>query len=807
MVSSLSVSLKLRTGGCRERLNLTGLKADVYYEAYILDERIAMPPSNLQAVRAEEVVPTNDRQTGIKERLSLFALLKNYALAGAVSFLALSLLEQLDLNLRLTMGLASVSQRIVLFAYSGLNVLVGVIVGLVIGGAVFLFSAIKRLVEKALPPIKLLRQLHSPFAALFVAALSAILLKEIPRVNAFILGLIREIEKLHVLRNTLLNHERAASYLMLMAIVTVCALLIHIVGASGRMHRYLRLGWVAALSAAILLVYYFDSRVEVQLYEFTMHRWLYFAGVILAMSLVGTLLWQASPINSWWQGRSISVRRSISVGAISLLLASTAFTFWHFGRDQQLKTHIFYRSTQAKQNFKLARWALDRDRDGYAALLDGGDADDSTAEINPGVTEVPGDGVDNNGLGGDLATQDVEAWRNLHHSLRPALPQASRRYNVVYFFIDTVRADHMSAYGYHRKTTPNLDRLAERGVLFENGFSPAARTAEAIPRFMQSSYWDARIASWPEVLTRSGYQTMLFPGRRSWDRYGKMMRVVPGGQGKALKENIDFVIERLGKTSPEQPFCAYVYVPDPHLPYIRHAEFDFGSSIIDLYDGELAYTDFHVGRLLDWMEQSGRFQDTMIVVMSDHGESLGERGVYRHATQLYNEQTRVPMLVYLPGVGARRVSDYVSTIDLGSTILSANGLDSPKEYLGVSLLPLMRGEAFSRPPVYGEQTGEEISPHVQFHQQIHPETKKYMAIAQDGFKMIFNRDVFSFELYDLKTDPKEERNLYGVMPEKAIEMRRLVLQYVDIVTASRPWNADEGRYSKATGADGDKVED
>jgi arylsulfatase A-like enzyme len=165
------------------------------------------------------------------------------------------------------------------------------------------------------------------------------------------------------------------------------------------------------------------------------------------------------------------------------------------------------------------------------------------------------------------------------------------------------------------------------------------------------------------------------------------------------------------------------------------------------------------------------------------------------------------MLVYLPGVGARRVSDYVSTIDLGSTILSANGLDSPKEYLGVSLLPLMRGEAFSRPPVYGEQTGEEISPHVQFHQQIHPETKKYMAIAQDGFKMIFNRDVFSFELYDLRTDPKEERNLYGVMPEKAIEMRRFVLQYVDIVTASRPWNADEGRYSKATGADGDKVED
>jgi hypothetical protein len=454
----------------------------------------------------------------------------------------------------------------------------------------------------------------------------------------------------------------------------------------------------------------------------------------------------------------------------------------------------------------LAWWLLDWDRDGYSALLDGGDADDSNAEINPGRPEKVGDQIDNNGLGGDLSQQDLDDWRKQHSDLRP-VPVPGHRFNVIYFFIDTVRADHLGTYGYHRSTTPNIDRFSERSVVFENAFSPAARTAEAIPRFMQSSYWDARIASWPELLARNDYQVMLFPGRRSWERYARMMPVVPGSQGKPLKENIDFIIETLRKGPPSQNFCAYVYIPDPHRPYVHHPEFDFGPSTADLYDGELAYTDFHIGRLLDWLDQSGRFQDTMIVLMADHGESLGERDVYRHATQLYNEQTHVPMIVYCPGMGPRRVSDYVSTIDLGSTILSANGIASPEEYIGVSLLPLMNGEPFRRPPVYAEVTGEEISQFVRLDQQVHPETKKYMAVTQDGYKMIFNRDVFTFELYDLKNDPKEERNLYSRMPEKAAEMKNIVLRYVDVVTSSRPASADEGRYSKATGADGDKVED
>lgn len=748
-------------------------------------------------------------QKGHQRSLPL-ALIGTCALAGAAGFLLLTVVEQLDLNWRLNSEFASASDRFVLLLYSSINILVGAVIGCLAGILIILFSTISRWVEKALTRLKLPRWLCASAAVLFTAGISAILLNQPRRINLFIIGLIRELEKLPQLRDTLLNHERSASYLMLMAIVTVCAVAVIVVRASTGMNRWVKLLWIAALAASILVVYRIDSRVEVQLYEFTMHRSLYLAGAMLAMTLAGTLVRPSSAVSNWWKQQAPTRRRIVSAAVIAVivvLLASVIFTFQRFDATHSLKSLIFFRSTQAKQNFLLTWWALDRDRDGYSGWLDGGDAADNNARINPGIAERIGDGIDNNGLAGDLTQQDLDDWRNQHVASRSVPITSQRRLNVFFFFIDTVRADHLSAYGYHRKTTPNLDRLAERSVIFENGFSPAARTAEAIPRFMQSSYWDAKIESWTEVLARNNYKVSLFPGRRSWDRYSRMMPVVPGAQGKPLKENIDFVIKTLEGQAPEQPFCAYVYVPDPHLPYIHHSEFDFGASAMDLYDGELAYTDSHIGRLFDWLEQTGRSKDTMIVVMSDHGESLGERDVYRHASQLYNEQTHVPMIIYHPDLPPRRVSDYVSTIDLGSTILSANGIAIPYEYTGVSLLGLMKGEPVRRPPVYAELTKEEVSQYVRLDQQVHPEWKKYLAIAQDGFKIIFNRDVFTFELYDLTKDPREQRNLFNAMPEKAAEMKKLVLQYVDMVTASRPRSADEGRYSKASGADGDKVED
>jgi arylsulfatase A-like enzyme len=738
----------------------------------------------------------------------------NHALAGAAGFLLLTLIEWVDTNIQLTGIFESLAERIVFSAYLSLNVLVGALVGIIVGITAWAVrragTGLLAFPDKAPATRNLIRLL----AGLAAVVSSGVLLNWQPRAHRYFAGMLREAEKIELLRDPLLNHERSSAYLLSIGLVLACSLIWIVTSRSRNWSRGVRIAWLSALLGGIGFCYYVDSRVQVQLYENTLHSSMYLLNSLLAITFAGSVLTSAPQ-----PGATQHVRRhgrlAVLVAAI-LLAAGWLFTFWHLGTNQNLKTQIFYRTTQARQSLKALQWMLDMDRDGYSSLLDGGDVNDSRADISPGNLEVIEDGIDNNGLAGDLHLSDVSAWKESHSALQPSSDTASpdpaapdpaaRRLNLIYIFIDTVRADHLSTYGYKRDTTPNIDKLASRSVVFENAFTPSPRTADALPKFMQSSYWDARLDSWTEVLSDNGYNTMLFPGRRSWQRYKKWMKVAPHAQGKPLKENIDLVIDTLGKAGNDRPFCAYVYVPDPHKPYIKHNEFNFGDSQTDLYDGELSYTDHHLGRLFDWLTTSGRIDDTCVVIMSDHGESLGERGVYLHATQLYNEQTHIPVIFYVPGIAPARVQSYVSSIDLGTTILGLLDLECPAGYAGASLLPLMRGREMNRLPIYGEQTGQEISPHVKFEQQVHPDTKKYMVITQDGFKLIYNREANSFELFDLKGDPGEQRNLFNSRPDKATEMRALLTRFVDIVTALRPPDADEGRYSRAGGDDGDKVE-
>jgi len=420
------------------------------------------------------------------------------------------------------------------------------------------------------------------------------------------------------------------------------------------------------------------------------------------------------------------------------------------------------------------------------------------------------DGIDNNGIGGDVTAQSITDWQQQFTALNHRLAPAPQRLNLVYVFIDTLRADHLQGYGYPRDTSPNLDRLASRSAVFDNAYSPSANTFESAARFMKSSYWDATVDSWSEILAHNGYDVILFPERRlgMLNRYVKGARVAPNAEGKFIKETVDNAIDTLGQLPPDRPFCAYLYAVEPHRPYARHKGFEFGASLNDLYDGEIAFTDHHLGRLFDWLEQSGRMQNTMIVIMADHGESFGERGVYRHSSQLFNDQTHVPMIVYVPGQSSRRVGEYVTTIDLGATILQTVGLDVPDEYTGVTLLPLMRGEPFTHPPVYGEQTlREKEFPNIRPEDYPQPMNKKYMVITQDGFKLITNRNHWYFELFDLKNDPLEMRNLANEMPERFAAMKQQLGQYIDIVTASRPRNADEQKYFFGDRSANDVIED
>lgn len=707
----------------------------------------------------------------------------------------LGLIEWIDLNIKLTPVFESFSERLSLTAYFSLDLLVGSVIGLTVGLCAYLATFLKTRLQATLAGGRDVKLLHRLAAGLLVSAFAGALLYLQPGVYRFTLGLIREAEKIALAR-ILLKAEHLFTYLAITALFISCWVILGITRSSRAMRSQLRFFWMLLISLLIGAAYYVDTRVEVQQYEFSLHRSMFLLEVVLAMAFVTSLHFATA--NTFAPRRSFG--RIFKFCAAILVVLAVVFTFVNFDKNQNLKTQVFYRSTLTKQYFRLAQWALDFDRDGYSALLGGGDADDTRADINPDRTEIVGDGIDNNCIGGDLTQQALVDWMLQYTELNTAPNPAAKRFNVIFIFVDAVRADHLSAHGYGRNTTPNLMRLAERACVFDNAFTPSPSTYQAVPKFMQSSFWDAHLETWTEALARSGYNTILFPGRRAATLYRRIKdpQMISSARTNNLKESVDAVIDAFSKNAPDHPLCSYLYAFEPHAPYRSRADFEFGRSASDLYDGELAYVDNHLGRLFDWLNESGKINDTMIVLMSDHGESLGERGVHKHNSQLYNEQMHVPLIIHLPGAQPRRIADYVSTIDLGSTILNAVGIACPKQYAGVSLVPLMHGEAFAHPPLYGEHWQRNDSPFFGPEHNVDPEIRKFMVITQDGYKLIYNRNYYCFELFNLRDDPREEHNLFDRLPEKAAEMKRLLGRFVDVVSVSRPLDADEQRFFRGS---------
>jgi arylsulfatase A-like enzyme len=750
--------------------------------------------SNTYTPVANEPISNRD-QAVIEPPIKKHAQVRQYALLGGAACLLLGFVEWVDLNIQLTPIFESFRERITFTSYFSLNLLSGLGLGLLTGLSFHAGSFLKGHIERLLARGKTAQLHHRWLAGLSVCALFAIVFNQQWHIYRFAISLIREGEKIEALNQPLLNHERSSSYLIVFGLVIFFSCLRWLTRAFAKFHWLLKMAFVTLLVLIIASAYYVDSRLEVQLYEHSMHNLMFVIDMSLTMTLLAAIYSSAPRLQLFWPRLSRSTKLTLIIAFSVLWVGAVVFTFAHFDKNHNLKTQVFYRSTQARQHFLLLQGVLDFDRDGFSALLGGGDANDRRADINPGQTEIVADGLDNNCIGGDLSAPEIANWEAERRSRHAAASPSARPLNVIYIFIDALRPDHLGAYGYTKKTSPNLDKLAGRGTVFENAYTPAPNTFEALPKFMKSSYWDAHVPSWTEVLANKGYNCLLFPRRiTTLLRHVKGMTVAPRSPDGTFEGTINVALELLGKAPPERPFCAYLYATDPHLPYKQHPGFDFGTTDIDHYDSEIAYVDFHLGRLFDWMEKSGRLNDTMVAIMSDHGESLGERGLYRHSTQLYNEQARIPMIIYVPNLAPRYAADYVSSIDLGATILNAAGLEYPAEYAGVSLLPVMRGEPFTHPPVFAEQTTEEDSPFLRPEQNLVPHTKKYMVITQDGYKLIFNRDFYCFELFNLRNDPREERNLYDHLPEKSAEMKSLLGRYIDIVITSRPADADETQY-------------
>jgi arylsulfatase A-like enzyme len=367
----------------------------------------------------------------------------------------------------------------------------------------------------------------------------------------------------------------------------------------------------------------------------------------------------------------------------------------------------------------------DLDHDGYSSILGGGDCNDFDREVHPGTTDWPDDGIDQD-CNGHQATLQAAA-RTPFAPLPPSLKPAQ---HVVLITIDALRADHVGAYGYARPTTPRLDALAAQSTRFGDAWAHAPSTRYSIPAILTGRY-PSTIATgmqhWPpnvlpenrlfaEILKDRGYHTAAFLSyyyfERAWgldqgfDEYDYHLQTLHSGagvdpsrtSGSSARQLADEVVDWIGRHRNEK-FFLWTHFYDTHFMFDRHPDLpqsNFGNNEIDLYDGEIRFTDFHIGRVLDALSAAGLWDDTLVVVTSDHGDGFGEHGIppnRRHGYHLYANETRVPLVMRIPGIAPGVVRSPVGHVDILPTVLNAIGAPDEAGLLGDSRLGLVTGSA------------------------------------------------------------------------------------------------------------------
>ena len=478
------------------------------------------------------------------------------------------------------------------------------------------------------------------------------------------------------------------------------------------------------------------------------------------------------------------------------------------------------------------RLAFDWDRDGYARVLGGGDCDDGDRTVHPGAAEIPDDGIDQNCIGGDPSIRRAAE----DPKFAPVPASIPKDFNVLFITIDTVRADHFSAYGYARKTTPNLDAVAAQGTLFEHGWAHAPSTRYSIPAILTGRlpldvYYDTSVEGWPGLLPKAttiaetfeaaGFTTGALTNYWYFDRVRRMDQgfaeydnsnaslhsgVAGAGpeqtKGSSSQQQTDKAMAFVGRHADKRWFL-WVHYYDPHYAYEPHAGTpSFGSGRVDLYDGEIAFTDHHIGRLVDDLRAKGLYDKTVIVVTGDHGEGFGEHGIDLHGYHLYAPQTKVPMIVRVPGLAPRRSITPAGHVDLLPTLANLVGAPPSPDMMGRSLVPAL--------------TGTDDPDRVVFQQLSYEGNHEMRAGVSRDCHVIYNVSPdTSWEVYRLDRDPLETTDLAGDDAACA-STRRAVERWYDAdqiprgaadtllpapPALDRPLDADLGRSVRLLGVD------
>lgn len=345
-----------------------------------------------------------------------------------------------------------------------------------------------------------------------------------------------------------------------------------------------------------------------------------------------------------------------------------------------------------------------------------------------------------------------------------------KRLNLLLITIDTLRADWLSCYNSKHLKTPNIDRIAERGVLFTRAFAHTSTTLPSHTNILlgmtppyhgvhENSNFVVRkeFLTLAEHLKSYGYSTGAFVGafpleerfglNQGFDTYDDEFEGERLSKFSSAERKAEVVVARAMDWLKKQvaPWFLWIHCWDPHDPYEPPEPFKTQYKEHP-YTGEVAYVDFTLGRLFSYLKENNEFDKTIIIFTGDHGESLGQHGEKTHGFFAYNTSIWIPLIILFPGLENKEVEHYVSHIDIFPTVCDIMNISKPSSLQGASLIPALQGKSMPKRYIYFES--------------LHPYYSKGWA-PQRGY--IFDKEKYIHsplpELYDLDEDFDELKNL------------------------------------------------
>ncbi len=488
------------------------------------------------------------------------------------------------------------------------------------------------------------------------------------------------------------------------------------------------------------------------------------------------------------------------VAGAAAILALTAFEAKDLDQHTDLALALEQSAPLGRTMLAALRHGTDRDHDGAARLFGGGDCNDRDPSVNPNALDVPGNGIDEDCSGederaGSIAGQtattsaDTSGKTGADAGAAAALPTVTfhgETYNLLLITVDTLRTD-VGFLGYAKPTSPNLDKLAAKGVVFDDAYSMASYTGKALGPLMIGKYPSETLRDGghfnvygkdntfiAERAKAGGLETLgaashwyfstwtgLLQGIDVWDLSAKP----PSGQGDT-DGNItgdkvsDAALKMLARPELQsQRFFMWLHYFDPHAQYMAHPgapDFAAGETTNAgraraAYDGEVWFTDQQIGRVLDVVAASSFGAKTMVVVTADHGEAFADHGMSMHGVEIWESLIRVPIVVVAPGLPPHHVPVKRSHVDLVPTMIDLLSLPkaAPGELSGVSLLPDLVSA-----------TGPFVERDVYIDMPIGPYTGMRRALIHGdtpGVKLISFGN--AYQMFDLAKDPEEKQDL------------------------------------------------